>query len=274
MFSSQYQRHNIVPGELELDYLATNKAAWDMRTNTHIVSEFYNVNGFLDGNTSLNEIELTELPDVEGKTLLHLQCHFGLDTLSWARKGAIVTGVDFSPVAIEQANQIKVASKLKAQFICSDVYAFGSRVNTNYDIVFTSYGALCWLPCITKWAETVATCLKPGGRFYIVEFHPTYYLTAGYCYFHSSEPDVEEEGTYTENGSDNISKIATWAHTLSDVANALINVGIQIDRINEFPFSPCNCFDGLEERQAGRYYVANTKHEIPLVYSILGTKFA
>jgi SAM-dependent methyltransferase len=255
-----------------MDYLKINKTAWDKRTKIHLSSEFYNLKGFLKGENILKEIELAELNNIEDKSLLHLQCHFGLDTLSWARLGASVTGVDLSPVAIDQANEIKQKVNLDAQFICSDIYQFGEKNTKQYDIVFTSYGALCWLPSLAKWAETVVSSLKLGGRFYIVEFHPIYDLVSGYTYFHQDEPDIEEEGTYTENNNGETTTLATWGHPLSDVINALIRVGIQIDHVNEFPFSPHNCFDGLEQREKGRYYMTDSQHDIPLVYSILGTK--
>ena len=257
-----------------MDYLDINKKSWDQRTATHVKSEFYNVAGFLDGETSLREIELAEMVEVAGKALLHLQCHFGMDTLSWARKGAVVTGVDLSPVAIEQANRLKEKAGLDARFICSDVYEFGEQAADQYDIVFTSYGALCWLPDLDRWAQAVARCLRPGGRFYIVEFHPAYDLYAGYSYFHQEQADIEESGTYTENCDGTETKTATWAHTLGDVVNALLTVGITIDHLNEFPFSPYNCFEGMEERTPGRYYIHQGEQDVPLIYSILGTKTA
>lgn len=255
-----------------MDYLEVNKLAWNQRTKIHLASEFYNLEGFLGGENVLKEIELTELHNIKGKSFLHLQCHFGLDSLSWARMGAIVTGVDLSPVAIEQANEIKQKININAEFICSDVYDFGKLNTYQYDIVFTSYGALCWLPSLSKWAETVENSLKPGGQFYLVEFHPIYDLVSGYAYFHQNEPDLEDEGTYTENDNGETATLATWGHPLSDVINALIKVGIHINHVNEFPFSPYNCFDGLEQREKGRFYMAGSKHDIPLVYSILGTK--
>ncbi len=255
-----------------MDYLQTNKATWDQRAAVHVRSEFYDVDGFLNGQCSLNSIELSGLGQVSGKTLLHLQCHFGLDTLSWARRGAQVTGVDLSSTAIDTANELKEKAGLSASFICSDVYRYGESTEHTYDIVFTSYGAVCWLPSIRQWAEVVAKCLKPGGTFYIAEFHPVYDIHAGYPYFHSAQPDVSEESTYTENSSGEKSTIVTWGHPLSDVVNALITVGIRIDQLNEYPYSPYNCFDGMQEREPGRFYISKSGHDIPLVYSIKGTK--
>lgn len=254
------------------EYFEINRIGWDQRVKTHIESEFYDVEGFLAGNTSLREIELAELPDVCGKRLLHLQCHFGLDTLSWSRQGAICTGVDISPKAIQQARELAVKTKLDAEFVCSDVFGFRRESAEPYDIVFTSYGAICWLPDLDKWAEVVAANLMIGGTFYMAEFHPIYDLIAGYSYFLPASPDVEEESTYTENGVGVVSKLATWAHPLSSVINALIGAGIQIERVNEFPFSPYNCFEGMVEREPGRFFLSHKGNDIPIVYSVTGRK--
>jgi len=253
-------------------YLEMNRAGWDLRAKTHFESKFYDVEGFLSGHTSLREIELAELGNPAGKRMLHLQCHFGLDTLSWVRQGAICTGVDISPVAIQKARELAGRALLDADFICSDVYDFRRGSSAPYDIVFTSYGALCWLPDLSEWAEVVAANLSVGGTFYIVEFHPIHDLLSGYSYFTQAAPDVEEEGTYTENGADAVAKLATWAHPLSSVINALIEVGIQIQRVNEFAYSPYNCFEGMVEREPGRYYLSHLGQDIPIVYSLTGTK--
>lgn len=258
----------------DVDYFEMNRVGWDRRAEVHFESRFYDVEGFLSGKTSLGEIELAELGDVSGKTLLHLQCHFGLDTLSWARLGAVCTGVDISPVAIRKARELAARTRLPAKFACADVYSFEPPVPGPYDIVFTSYGALCWLPDVDRWAQVVASNLAVGGTFYMVEFHPIYDLLAGYSYFTREEPDVDEEGTYTENGADAVAKLATWAHPISRVINALVGVGIQIERMNEFRFSPYDCFAGLVEREPGRFYLSHGGNDVPLVYSLTGRKIA
>lgn len=254
------------------DYIKLNRSAWDQRTGIHFVSEMYDVDGFLKGGSSLKEIELAEVDEVRGKKLLHLQCHFGLDTLSWARKGAIVTGVDLSPEAIKKANELKKKAALPAEFICSDIYDYEKSTLPQYDIVYASYGALNWLPDISGWARIAAKSLKVGGRLHLIEFHPVYDLHSGYSYFSQEEPDIEEDGTYTENCTGEVATMATWPHPLSEVLNALIGNGITIDHLNEYPFSPYDCLDNLEEREEGRYYVKGVEHPVPLVYSIKGTK--
>lgn len=255
-----------------IDYFEMNRIGWDRRAQAHVESTFYDVEGFLAGNTSLREIELLELAEVKGRSLLHLQCHFGLDTLSWTRLGARCTGVDISPVAIEQAKNLALKTGLETQFVCSDVYGFEAEAAELFDIVYTSYGAVCWLPDLQRWADIVASNLAAGGTFYMVEFHPIYDLLAGYSYFTTELPDVEEEGTYTENGTDVVAELATWAHPLSNVVNALVNAGIQIGQLNEFPFSPYNCFEGMEEREPGRFYLSHKGHDVPIVYSLMGRK--
>jgi len=259
---------------LNSDYFAINRIGWDRRAEVHLHSKFYDVEGFLAGGTSLCEIELAELKAVSGRRLLHLQCHFGLDTLSLARRGAICTGVDISPVAIKQANRLAVSSQLQADFACSNVYDFSCGEADPYDIVFTSYGAVCWLPDLTRWAEVVSSNLVVGGTFYMVEFHPIYDLLAGYSYFTGAVPDIDEEGTYTENGSEAVAKLVTWTHPLSSVVSALIESGIEILHLKEFPFSPYNCFDGMEEREPGRFYLQHREHDVPIVYSLMGQKNA
>jgi len=256
------------------DYFEMNRIAWDRRAEVHLRSQFYDVDGFLAGKTSLREIELAELDAVSGRRLLHLQCHFGLDTLSWVRRGAVCTGVDISPAAIEQAKRLASSACLQADFACANVYDFSRGQADPYDIVFTSYGAVCWLPDLRRWAELIASNLAPGGIFYMVEFHPIYDLLAGYSYFTGPVPDIDETGTYTENGSEALAKLATWAHPLSSVVSALITSGMEIVCLKEFPFSPYNCFAGMEEREPGRFYLQHQGHDIPIVYSLMGRKTA
>jgi len=258
----------------ETEYFEMNRAGWDRRAKAHFESRFYDVEGFLRGGTSLKEIELAELGSVAGKRLLHLQCHFGLDTLSWTRRGATCTGVDISPVAIDQARALAAQTGLAADFACSDVYGYEHDGGAPFDIVYTSYGAICWLPDLTRWAAVIAANLAVGGTFYMVEFHPVYDLLEGYSYFTRPDPDVTEEPTYTENGAGVVARLATWAHPLSSVINALVEVGVQVERVNEFPFSPYNCFAGMVEREPGRFYLGHKGNDVPIVYSLKGRKIA
>ena len=257
-----------------MDYININKQAWDKRTKVHVGSKFYDVQVFKDGSSSLNAIELEQVGNVEGKKLLHLQCHFGQDTLSWARQGALVTGVDLSSEAIAQANKLKSELGLAATFVAKDIYQFGHGNTEKFDIVFTSYGVLCWLPDLKLWAETIASSLAKGGEFHLVEFHTFNDLLCGYSYFSRAEPDVEEEGTYTENCDGITSKVVTWAHSLSEVINSLITAGLSIEHFKEYPYSPFNCFEGLEHVSEHGYQMLHKGQQVPLVYSIKARKTA
>lgn len=256
----------------EQHYFDLNQRAWDQRVAVHVKSSFYDVAGFLNGDSSLREIELQELGSVAGLRLLHLQCHFGMDTLSLARLGAHCTGVDLSPAAIKQAKQLASKTGLDAEFVCANVYDFVPPKHNAYDLVFTSYGTVCWLPDLDRWAKVIVDNLKPGGRFYMAEFHPLYDLVAGYPYFTEEEPDTEAEGTYTENSGELNTPLACWSHPLSEIFNALIQAGLRIDQFNEYPFSPYNCFEGLEEREPGRFYLKHGAQDTPLLFTLLGHK--
>ena len=205
---------------------------------------------------------------------MHLQCHFGQDTLSWARKGAIVTGVDLSTEAIDEANKLKLDLRLDATFVASDVYQFGNKSNEKFDIVFTSYGVLCWLPDLKHWAKVIANSLAMGGEFHLVEFHTFNDLLCGYSYFPRSEPDIEDEGTYTENCDGTKSKMVTWAHSLSEVINALISEGLYIESFKEHPYSPYNCCENLEHVSGQGYQMLHKGQQVPLLYSIKARKVA
>mgnify|MGYP000740080295 CR=1 FL=1 len=256
-----------------MEYLAINQATWNKRTRIHLASEFYDVDGFVAGKSSLNPLEVSLVGEVKGKSLLHLQCHFGQDTISFARMGAEVTGVDLSDVAIENANTLvnrinqENDEALSARFIQSDVCSFEST--QLFDHVFTSYGTIIWLPDLTPWAKTIASSLKKGGQFTIVDFHPLHDVFDGYSYFHNEQPDVDEEGTYTENCDGVKSACVTWSHPISEVVNALIGAGLVIEQLDEHANSPYNCFEGLEQKEDGYFYYFYKNQQVPLVYSII-----
>lgn len=153
-------------------YYEANKKAWNSKTPVHIGSEFYDVESFKKGQTSLKFIELEELGDIKGKAILHLQCHFGMDTLSLARMGAKVTGVDMSDKAIEAAKKLNDELELDAEFICCNIFDLPKYLDNKFDIIFTSYGVIGWLPELDEWGKLISHFLKPGAMFYMVEFHP------------------------------------------------------------------------------------------------------
>ncbi|WP_203532496.1 class I SAM-dependent methyltransferase [Draconibacterium halophilum] len=157
-----------------MDYININKKLWDNKTDIHYKSDFYDVNAFIKGKDSLNPIELELLGNIEGKKILHLQCHFGQDTISLARHGAQATGVDFSEKAIEKARQLNEQLGTDARFIQSDVYKLSEVLNEKFDIVYTSYGVIGWLPDMKKWATMIEHFLKPGGNWCSWSFIPLF----------------------------------------------------------------------------------------------------
>lgn len=260
-------------------YFDANKSNWNERVETHYNSDFYSVDKFLQNKNSLNSIELNELGKIKDKELLHLQCHFGQDTISLANLGAITTGVDFSENAINKAIQLAHKTNVHSNFICSNIYDLKENLNKKYDIVFTSYGTIGWLPDINKWAEIVSHFLKPRGNFLIVEFHPFLWMFDDnfekfqYSYFHKEEPITEiPDKTYTDGNSDLNLIQYSWNHTLSDVANSLITNGLEITSLKEYNYSPYNCFPNMIEAEKGKYIFKDYGDKLPLVYSLSASK--
>lgn len=261
-----------------MDYLDLNKKLWNERTVVHVDSAFYDNETFLKGKNSLNEIELNLLCDVKGKTILHLQCHFGQDSISLARLGAQVTAVDFSEKAIETAIELNKKSGTDCKFICSDVYSLNNVLDQKFDIVFTSYGVIGWLPDMQKWASLISSFLKPEGVFVIAEFHPAVWMFDNdfkyvqYSYF-KSEPIIEtDEGTYADKDANITTTSVTWNHSLSEVINSLINSRLRIDSFNEFDYSPYNCLNNMVEVSENRFMIKGMEKKLPLVYAIRALK--
>ena len=260
------------------DYFAANKDLWNKRTAVHKDSSFYNLKGFKNGDTVLTPIELNELGNVNGKTLLHLQCHFGMDSLDWARRGAIVTGADLSDAAIRTAEELNDELGLKARFICSNVYDLTDELAETFDIVFTSYGTIGWLPDLDKWAAVIVNHLKPGGTFYIAEFHPVMWMfdddfTHIKYYYDNREVIVtENEGTYTDRSAAIKAKEYSWNHSISEVLNALIQAGLKIELFNEHMYSPYPCFQNMVETENGKWHIRGMEGKIPMVYSVRAIK--
>jgi 2-polyprenyl-3-methyl-5-hydroxy-6-metoxy-1,4-benzoquinol methylase len=262
----------------EKEIFETNQALWNKRTAIHLDSSFYNKTGFINGDTVLTEIELKELDNVQGKSLLHLQCHFGLDTLNWARLGATVTGVDLSDAAIAEANKINEQLQLNAQFICSNVYDLLENNLGLYDIVYTSYGTIGWLPDLDRWAKVIANHLKQGGIFYMADFHPVVWMfddnftQITYAYDNKEMIVMENAPTYTEGGETIINKEYGWNHSISEILNALLQNGLELQFFNEHDFSPYSCFSNTVALTPKRWYIKGLEKKIPMVYSLKARK--
>jgi SAM-dependent methyltransferase len=263
--------------------LQANRALWDEWTSVHAKSEFYDLEGFKAGKLTLKSIEREELDDVSGKSLLHLQCHFGLDTLSWARLGAQVTGVNFSEKAVALARSLSEELGVGARLIGSDVHDLPNGLDEKFDVVFTSYGVLPWLHDLARWAQLIAHFLRDGGIFYIVEHHPCAQifddehpeeLRVRYPYFHSPEPlECVVEGSYADRAA-NVSQLVSyqWPHSLSDLLNASLQSELRIEFLHEFPFCAYQMFPFMERGEDGWWRLPDSQPEIPLLFSLKATK--
>jgi len=241
------------------EFFDANRRLWDGLTRLHRDSAFYDVAGFKAGGTSLREVELAEMGDVAGKSLLHLQCHFGLDTLSWARRGARVVGVDLSETAIAEARGLSEELSIPAEFIACNVYDLPERLDRRFDLVYTSYGVIRWLPDLARWARLVARFLKPGGVFYMVEFHPLASMLddhgrMAHAYFHEHAPERwEESGSYAAPDAEFRHESYEWAHSLGETVSALLDAGLKLDMLREHPFSAYDCFPNLVRQSPQRW---------------------
>jgi len=262
----------------EDNYIEINRQSWNNRVAAHLKSDFYDLENFIKGKTSLNRFELDLLEDVKGKTILHLQCHFGQDSISLARLGAEVTGVDLSDKAIESAKQIASETNSNANFICCDIYDLPNHLDKQFDIVFTSYGTIGWLPDLDKWAKIVSRYLKQNGKFVFVEFHPVVWMFDNdfekieYNYFKSDAIIETENGTYADKTADIFLESVSWNHSLSEVVTSLIQNGLEINSFEEYDHSPYNCFNKTIEFEPGKFRIEHLGNKIPMVYSIMARK--
>jgi 2-polyprenyl-3-methyl-5-hydroxy-6-metoxy-1,4-benzoquinol methylase len=262
--------------------LQANRNLWEDRVDAHKDSEFYDLNGFIKGGQTLDSVEIEELGEVKGKNLVHLMCHFGLDTLSLARLGAHVTGVDFSEKAITLARDIAEQIGTSAKFVCADVYDAPQVLEETYDIVYTGGGVLCWLPDIPKWAEVVTSLLKPGGIFYIREFHPfsmvfddeSEDLRVRYPYFQGETPIMFQcDYSYADTKRQLETKTSyEWNHPISEILNSLLAVGLELHSYNEFPYSTWQALPMMKQDNDGRWRVPGMEEHIPFMFSIRATR--
>ncbi|MET0866189.1 MAG: class I SAM-dependent methyltransferase, partial [Nakamurella sp.] len=241
----------LVPGA---DYLAVNRAYWNDRAPAHAVSPGYDVQRFVDDATFLSgvvQFDLPRLGDIAGLTGIHLQCHIGTDTISLARLGARMTGLDLSDSSISQARDIAVRSQAEVSFIEGEVYAAPELVGeSTFDLVYTGVGALCWLPDIRRWAEVVATLLKPGGRLFLREGHPVLWaldetrtddlLVLGFPYFETTNALAwEQDNTYVEvDRTFQATRNLSWNHGMGEIVSALLAAGLRLTMLVEHQTVP------------------------------------
>jgi 2-polyprenyl-3-methyl-5-hydroxy-6-metoxy-1,4-benzoquinol methylase len=260
------------------NYIAINKTLWNNKVPHHYESEFYDVANFIKGQTSLKTIELDLLGDISGKKILHLQCHFGMDSISLARMGAKVTALDFSDKAIEKANELNTLCQTNVNFVCCNVYDAAQYISDSFDIVFCSYGIIGWLEHLNPWAKIIHDFLKPSGQFIYVDFHPFVWVWDNdfnkieYSYFNIA-PIVENlTGTYAAKEAELKDTEVGFNHPTSELLNALINNGLTIKYYHEYNYSPYNCFNNCEEREPGKFYIKTFDDKMPMVYAVCGSK--
>ena len=265
-------------------YMEANRRSWDARTPTHFGSRFYDVDGFRAGASSLQSIEIEEVGDVDGKSLLHLQCHFGLDTMSWARLGARATGADFSEEAVSLARSLSEELGIDAKFVTSNVYDLPDVLDQRFDVVFTSYGALTWLPDLERWAAVIAHFLEPGGFLYIVDGHPfgsVFYdeedavdLRPFYPYStRGAGPIAFEPGTtYTDGPDEEYGPTFEWGHSVGNILNALISAGLTVEFFHEFHFSAYQALPMMERGDDGWWRLPKGGELVPFLFSLKATK--
>lgn len=262
--------------------MEVNRRKWDESVPLHVAAPSYDVPAFLRGKSTLEPLEVAEMGPVRGRSLLHLQCHFGLDTLSWARRGATVTGVDFSPAAIRAARRLAREAGIRATFVRSNVYDVPSVLSGPYDIVYTGKGATCWLPDIEAWARVVGDLLAPGGRFYLLEDHPMIEVFPNGDHVSALEPKVpyfraaamreEYDGTYATSAKMKHRVTYSWIHPVGRVLTALARAGLTLRVVREYPFSFWRRFPFMTRDRQGYWRLTKDEGLLPLMWSVTAEK--
>ncbi len=263
---------------MAMDPFEANRALWNARVPHHLTSRMYDVEGFVAGRNSLTDLELELLGDVRGQRVLHLQCHFGQDTLSLARLGAVVTGLDISDAALEEARKLAARCGLDARWVLSNVVDHQLALDDAFDLVFSSYGTIGWLPDLAPWAANIRRYLRPGGRFVFVEFHPVVWMfdndftQVAYSYFNREVIKEEDEGTYAERAAPIKLPSYSWNHGLGEVLGALQQQGLRVERFTELDGSPHDCFANTVQGPDGLYRIKGMEGKLPMVYGLVATK--
>jgi SAM-dependent methyltransferase len=262
-----------------------NRASWDERVPAHVASPDYQISRFADDPGHLSEVVRFDLPrlgDIRGLRGVHLQCHIGTDTVSLARLGASMTGLDFSAPAVAAARELATGTGADAQFVQGDVYAAPDLLGPGgFELVYTGIGALCWLPDIRRWAGVVAALLAPGGRLFLREGHPMLWaladerddglLVVEYPYFERPEPMVfHDDGTYatTDVVFEN-TEAHNWNHGLAEIITALMDAGLELTALAEHDSAPWAPFPGMMEKSAeGEWRLADQPWRLPCTYTL------
>jgi SAM-dependent methyltransferase len=262
------------------DFHEINKARWNEVVEVHFRSPFYRVRRFLAGEEVLLPIESEEIGPIAGRRLLHLQCHFGLDTLSLARRGSRATGLDFAPNAIAKARELSALAQVAARFVEGGVYDAPQLIPERFEIVYVTWGAICWLPDIRRWAGVVAEMLEPDGFLYLLEGHPSALaleqtaadgpILPSYDYFQGTAPLIfRDEGTYADPKAKIVNREShEWNHGLGQVLTALVDAGLRIEWLHEHDRLAWPLFKCLEEGSDRMYHMPAGRPRLPLSYSL------
>lgn len=267
------------------DYRVLNRAGWDERAPAHAASPDYGFDRFVTDQEFLSDVVRFDLPrlgDVSGLRGVHLQCHIGTDTISLARLGARMSGLDFSPAAIEQAETLAARTDSEVDLHVADVYeAVEVLGEASYDLVFTGIGALCWLPSIDRWAQTVAGLLRPGGRLFIREGHPMLWslaesrpdgvLSVDLPYFEMVEPQVwTDGGTYVETDVEFTQNVSMeWNHGLGETVTALLDAGLDLIALAEHDSVPWEALPGqMTKDSAGEWRLTDRPERLAASYTL------
>lgn len=286
------------------DYLEINRANWDSRAPIH--AENYGIDALLADPQALSEVVRFDLPRLgrlDGLDVVHLQCHLGTDTLSLARLGAAsVTGVDLSPVSLAEARQLATAAGVPIDYVEADVYSAPAILGRQFDLVYTGIGAICWLPSIRRWAQTVAALLRPGGRLFIRDGHPvlnsliqvelgpdpvdrgqqpsisgagSQTLALELAYYEQEQwLTWREEHTYA--GDDLVASPVSveWNHGLAEIVTAVLDAGLQLTSLAEHDSVPWEPFPGLmsHDPQTGEYRLADRPQRLPASFTLTAVK--
>ena len=263
-------------------YIEANRAHWDAVAPVHAASTFYDLPSFKTGSSSLHQIEVAELGDVAGKSMLHLQCHIGLDTLSWARAGAVVTGVDFSSKSLELARSLAEEVHIDARFVEANVYELEGKLDETFDIVFASYGVLVWLPELEPWMRVAARFVKPGGIFYIVddpglsdmmEETDAGELTVSKEYALGRGPQrYEGDMDYADPEAGPSPATYQTDHTVADVVTAASAAGLQVRWVHDHGGLAWQRFSSMTSDEDGWWRLPPPYDTLPLTFSMMAIK--
>jgi len=261
--------------DLHSAYYQANREAWNQKTTVHLNTDMYGLNEFKEGNLSLCDVERQWAESrIRGKKVLHLQCHFGLDSLSLERLGAEVTAIDLSDEAIRQACSIRDELGLNTKFICCNIYDLPEHLDEEFDFIYSTYGTIGWLPDLKQWSAIVHRFLKKGGELYLAEFHPmiwtmddSFQRFGHYSYFHCADPIVEDQkGTYADREAPIVTRLYSWNHHFGEVLGVLLEQGLILKRFHEFDYSPYECFPDMECVGPDQYVMSPWGRKLPYFY--------